>query len=628
MGVSFSSQVLQKVIVIAFSFLYANLGAEPASYFSLYDVAPKYDVTAKYFDHVNPNAPKRGALKIAVVGTFDGLNPFAVMGSSPMYIALLCFATLFEDSQDEIAICYPYVAKSLEISDDKKIITYHLREDATFSDGTPITAEDVVWGFNFLIKINPMMKQYYKDVSKVEAVDQHTIRFHSTNPGNKELPQILGQLRVFPSKFFKENMTENGSMRKSFPSSGPYKISVADFGRTLVFERVKNWWGEKIPSNVGMYNFDTIELQYYRDKNAAFQAFLSGNINLWIEASSKQWHTAYDIQAVKDGKIVKKILTGNTLQATRGYAFNLRRQKFQDVRVRRAISMLFNFESMNKSMLYNEYFRLNSYYGSAELAHSGEPLGEELALLQPYKDKLPAEVFGSSFKNPTYLEDIIPRETLQQALDLLKEAGWELKDQKLTNVNGEVFEIVFPYIDVSLEKVILHFQRNLAVAGINLKPRQVDASTYTEMVDQFDFDMAMVLIPQSHSLGNEQRDYFGSRSAHVKGSKNLAGIQNPVVDELIEKLIVAKDYQSMLNCAHAIDRVLCWNYYIITNWDFTGLRTAFWDTFEMPEKSPKYSPFPVLTWWEKLSVSAVEEKIAQEHGMVQKIMNRIKGWIS
>ncbi len=629
MGISLSSKALQKIIVILFSFL-ANLSAESLPYFSVYNVAPKYDATAKHFDTVNPNAPKGGALKMAVVGTYDGLNPFAVMGSSPMHIAIFCFAMLLDESQDEVGISYPYVAKSLEISDDKRTITFHLREDATFSDGTPITAEDVVWSFNFLIKINPMMKQYYKDIAKVEAVDQRTVKFYKKNPKNKEMPGILGQLYIYPSKFFKENMTENGTMRKPFPSSGPYKVSVADFGSTLIFERVKNWWGEKLLTNVGQYNFDTIELQYYRDRNAAFQGFLARNVNLWIEAFSKQWHTAYDIPAVKDGKIIKKILTGSNIQATRGFAFNLRRKKFQDIRVRKAISMLFNFESMNKAMLYNEYNRLNSYYGNTELAHSGAPSGEEFSLLQPYKDKLPAEVFGPSFKNPVYEQDIIPRETLQQVLDLLKEAGWELKDQKLTNVKGEVFEILFPYMDASLEKVILHMQRNLAVAGIAVKPRQVDASTYTEMVDQFDFDMAIVLIGQSRSLGNEQRDYFGSKSANVKGSKNLAGIQNPVVDELIEKLIVVKDYQSMLNCVHAIDRVLCWNYYIITNWDFTGLRIAYWDTFAMPEKSPKYSPFPMLAWWEKPSVSgsAVEGKAPQDQGIIEKITNKIKGWFS
>ncbi len=626
MGNYLSCKIQQKIILVFLYFLYASLSAEPTSYFSVHNVAPKYDATAQHFNYVNPNAPKGGALKLAAIGTYDGLNPFAIMGTSPIHIAIFCFARLLDESQDEIGISYPYLAKSLEISSDKKTITYHLREDATFSDGSPITAEDVIWSFNFLIKINPMMKQYYKDISKVETIDQHTIKFHSKNPGNKELPGILGQIYIYPSKFFKENMTESGVMTKPFPTSGPYKISIADLGHTLVFERVKNWWGEKIPTNVGQYNFDTIELQYFRDQNAAFQSFLAGNSNLWIEASANKWHTAYDISAVKDGKIIKKIVPGGTVQATKGFAFNLRRGKFQDVRVRKAISMLFNFESLNKSMFYNEYYRLNSYYGNAELAHSGEPTKEELDLLQPYKEKLPAEVFGPSFKNPVYKEDIVPRETLQQALDLLKESGWELKNQKLTNSKGEVFEILFLYTNASLEKVILHMQRNLAVAGIDLKPRQVDASTYTEMVDQFDFDIVMIGIPQSHSLGNEQREYFGSKSAHVKGSKNLAGIENSVVDELIEKLVVAKDYQSMVNYAHAIDRILCWNYYIIMNWDFAGIRTAYWDKFSMPKKSPKYSPFPILTWWAK--ADTLREKTLPQQSLFTKIFNTIKSWVS
>lgn len=626
MGFKLSRKIQQKIVVILFSFLGASLDAESLTYFSVHNTASKYDERTQYFDYVNPNAPKGGALKLAVIGTYDGLNPFAVMGTSPIHIAIFCFAKLLDESQDEIGISYSYVAKNLEISDDKKTITYHLREEAIFSDGTPISAEDVIWSFNFLIKINPMMKQYYQDVSKVVAIDQHTVKFHSKNPGNKELPRVLGQIYIYPSKFFKEHMNESGVMTKPFPSSGPYKISVADFGRTLVFERVKNWWGEKIPSNVGQYNFDTIELQYFRDQNAAFQSFLAGNSNLWLEASANKWHTAYDIAAVKDGKIIKRIIPGSSIQATKGFAFNLRREKFQDIRVRKAISMLFNFESLNRSMFYNEYYRLNSYYGNSELAHNGEPTGEEINLLQPYKDKLPAEVFGPSFKNLVYKEDILPREILQQALDLLKEAGWELKDQKLMNTKGEVFEITFLYTNAILEKVILHMQRNLAVAGIELKPRQVDASTYTEMVDQFDFDMVMVGIAQDHSLGNEQREYFGSKSASVKGSKNLAGIKNTVVDELIEKLVVAKDYQSMLNCVHAIDRVLCWNYYMIMNWDFAGLRAAYWNKFAMPEKSPKYSPFPVLTWWEKPDIQ--HEEAPQDQGIINKIISTIKSWIA
>lgn len=623
MGDQLSHKIQKSLKLFSFCFL-TYLHAEPTPYFSVYNAAPKYDIHAKHFDYVNPNAPKQGVLKTAIVSTFDNLNPFSIMGTSTPYISIFCFARLFDDSQDEVSVSYPYAAKSIEISHDKKSITFYLNETAKFSDGSPITADDVVWSFNFLIKINPMMKQYYKDIIKVEAVNQHTILFYSKNPHNKELPYILGQIYIFHSRFFKEHMNERGVITKPFPVSGPYQIHTADWGRIIIFERVKNWWGENLLVNKGLYNFDTVELQFFKEKNAAFQAFLAGDVNLWIEAAAKQWHTGYDVAAVKDGKIIKTIIPSDAYQATKGFAFNLRRQKFQDIRTRKAISLLFNFESINKALFYNEYFRLNSYFGKAELSHQGTPQENELKILLPYKNKVPAEVFGPSFKNPVYTDDFIPRETLQQALDLLKEAGWKLKNQILTNKNNEAFEFNFLYTDSSLEKIILHLQRNLAVAGIKLIPKQVDASTYTEMVDQFDFDMIMLSIAQSHSLGNEQREFFGSKSAHIKGARNLAGIENPVIDELIEKLIAAKDYQSMLDHAHAIDRILCWNYYIVMNWDFSGIRTAYWNQFATPEKSPKYSPFPILSWYTK----DIDQSTPHEQSLFSKISQIIKDWFS
>lgn len=624
MGNSFSRKA-HKIVKLFFFCLLFDLYAEPIPYFSVYNTTPKYGAEAKHFDYINPNAPKKGALKISIAGTFDSLNPFSVMGNSPMHIAMLCFARLFDESQDEVGISYPYAAESIEISNDKSKITFFLRKNAVFSDGSPITADDILWSFNFLVKINPMMKQYYKDIIKVEVLNPHTIRFHSKNPNNKELPLILGQIYIYHSKFFEKYANERGAITKPFPVSGPYKICTADFGRTLVFERVKNWWGEDLLTNKGLYNFNIIEGHFFKDTIVAFQAFLAKNINLWIETSPKQWHTAYDVTSVKDKKIIKKLIPTENFQATKGLVFNLRREKFQDIRVRKAISLLFNFESLNKSVFYNEYSRLNSYYGTGELAHKGELTGEELEILQPYKNKVPSEVFGSTFKNPIYTDDFIPRKTLKQILALLKEAGWELKDQKLTNKNGEIFEINFLYSNSILEKVILHLQRNLQVAGIKLNPRFVDVTTYTEMIDQFDFDMATILIPQAHFLGNEQREFFGSKSARVKGSKNLAGIENAVVDELIEKLISAKNYQSMLHYAHAIDRVLCWNYYMILDWNFSALRIAYWNQFAMPEKTAKYAIFPILTWWFKQDIT--NEKTSPDQNIFTKIFNKVKGWI-
>lgn len=623
MGYKFSRKVYKKLRLILFCF-FSCLHAGHQFHFSVYNTPPKYDIHTKHFDYANPDAPKGGALKIGILGTFDGLNPFSIIGNSPSHIGLFCFAKLLDDSKDEIGVSYPYVAKSLKISKDKKKIIFYLREDASFSDGSPITAEDVLWSFNFLIKINPMMRQYYKNIIKVDIINQKTIVFYNNNPHNKELPQILGQIYVFHSKFFKKHANERGAITKPFPVSGPYKISIVDFGHSITLKRIKNWWGEKLPINRGLYNFDIIEGQFFKDSMIAFQAFLSGNTNFWVETSPKQWHTAYNIKAVKEGNILKKLIPNENSQYTKGMIFNLRRTKFQDIRVRKAISLLFNFESMNKSLFYNEYKRLNSYYGYAKLAHPKEISQAELKILEPYKNKIPEEIFSSSFKNPVYTDNLVPRETLQLALDLFKQAGWELKDQQLTNKNKEIFEIDFVYSNSAFEKVILHLQRNLQVVGIKLNPRLVDACTYTEMLDRFDFDMTNLIIPQSHSLGNEQREFFGSKSANIKGSKNLAGINNVIIDELVEKLIVAKDYQSMLDYTHAIDRVLCWNYYMILQYDFPYLRIAYWNKFGMPEKIPQYFPIPFLSWWMK----DTEQQTQKNSSIFSGIYSILKGWFS
>lgn len=596
-----------------------NLWAEPQHYFSVYNEKPLYSESVKNFDKINPDAPKGGKLHFSRVGTFDHLNPFIIFGSHPLMVDLLCFARLLEQSYEEIGVHYGYLAKAVEVSDDKKTITFYLNENATFSDGSSITADDVVWSFEYLIKVSPQMKQYYSDVKSVKAIGTHTVVFTSENPKNKELPSIIGQLFILSKKYFEKNMPESGAFTDTFPVSGPYKVAKVVVGKTLVFERVKNWWGEKIPCNVGLYNFDQVHVDYYRDDKAAFQSFLSGNANVWFETSAKQWNTAYDVPAVKKGKIKKTILVGDKIARTGGFAFNLRKEKFQDARVRKALTLLFNFESLNRSSFFNEYSRLNSYYGSQELAHKGKPSELELKILEPFKQKLPKEVFEQAFKNNVYTQDILPREIIQEALDLLKEAGWAVKDQHLVNAKGEIFEITIPFTVAGSDKPILHIQRNFQAVGIKVIPRQLDVSTYTEVLDQFDYDMCSVLIPQSHLVGNEQREYFGSKSADVKGSKNYSGIKNPVIDELIEHLINAQEYTKMLASAHAIDRVLCWNYYILLGWYFDGVCAAYWDKFDMPKETPKYSVVPIFSWWAKSEIATTGEESASW-------FEKIKAW--
>ena len=613
---------LRCVFFIGLLFLNNILHAEAKHYFSVYNEKPLYNADVKYFDKINPDAPKGGKLHFSWLGTFDHLNPFIILGTHPALVNLLCFARLLEQSNEEIGVHYGYLAKAVEVSDDKKNITFYLNEKATFSDGTQITADDVVWSFKYLIKASPQMKQYYSDVVDAQATNTHTVVFTSKNPNNKELPSIIGQLPVLSKKYFEKNIPESGAFTEPFPVSGPYKISKVLLGKTIVFERVNNWWGEKVPCNVGMYNFDQIQADYYRDDKAAFQSFLSGSANVWFESSAKQWNTAYEVPPVKQGKIKKTILTGDKIAKTSGFAFNLRKEKFQDVRVRKAITLLFNFESLNKSVFYNEYSRLNSYYGSQELTHQGTPSELELKILEPFKDQLPKEAFEKAFKNHVYTQDIAPREVIQEALDLLKEAGWVVKDQELVNAKGEAFEITIPFATAGLDKPILHLQRNLQAVGIKVIARQLDVSTYTEALDQFDYDMCSILIPQSHLLGNEQSGYFGSKAADIKGSQNYAGIKNPVIDKLIEQLVDAQEYKEMLATVHAIDRVLCWNYYIVLGWDFYGVRTAYWDKFGMPKETPKYSVVPIFSWW------AMPESNTKEPQNTISLFDKIKAWFS
>lgn len=584
------------LLKIAFSLIFLNF-IFASSYFNVYNLKPVHNENSKHFLGVNPNAPKGGKFCFAVIGSYDHLNPFIVIGNSPVLLNTLCFARLLESSPDELFTNYPYLAKTIEISADRKIITFNLFENATFSDGSPITAHDVEWSFEYIKSAHPKYKSYYHDIESVKVINDHKIQFVSKNPNNKEIPAILGQIFILSKKYFTKNMPESGAITEPFPVSGPYLIKSVDHGKTIVFERIKNWWGEKVISNVGFYNFDIVKVDYYRERNAAFQAFLSGDINLWIESSAKQWHTAYNVPAVAQGKIKKEILKTGRTPHTRGFVFNLRKSKFKDIKVRKAITLLFNFHSLNRTMFYNEYELLNSYYGCEELAHKGEPIGEELSLLEPFKHKLPKEVFGSSFENKVYNSDFIPREIVEEAIKLLKESGWEIKDHTLVNNKGEKFEIVIPFVQSDFEKIILHIQRNLQTIGIKVVPKQLDSSSYTEVVNQFDYDMCYLLIPQSYSLGNEQKEYFGSKSAKIKGSKNLAGIENEVVDSLINTLINSQSYESMLSAAHAIDRVLCWNYYMIMGWDFDGLRIAYQDIFERPQVVSKYSPIPMFSWW-------------------------------
>lgn len=558
----------------------------------------KYPSTFTHFEYVNPNAPKGGELKTAGLGTFDNLNPFIIKGTPVVGISR-CYAALLDQSFDEPASHYGYVAEAISVAPDLSWVIFKLNPKAQFNNGQKITADDVIFSFNALReKGQPLFRTYYKAITKVEKLSEHEVKFHC--PGNKsrEIPSILGQVPVLSKTYYETHPFEETTLTPS-PCSGPYEISSIDAGRSITYKRIKNWWGENIPSQKGRYNFDIIKVDYYRDSNAMFEAFKNGQIDIRYESSAKLWSTGYTFPAVEQGFVKKeKIKHSLCLPGSYGLFFNTRREIFKDRKVRQALTEMFDFNWANKNLFYNMYQRIQSYFPNTAFAASGIPEGEEKALLEPYKGQIPVEVFTTPFTLPEHPNEQSIRKSADKALCLLKDAGWEIKNQKLINVKtGKPFVFEALIYDQSSEKVFLHFQGYLKFVGIEMKVRLVDVSTYQERIDQFDFDMILASNPQSPSPGNEQRDMWSSVAANAKGSRNVAGIQEKAIDEIIEKLIDAKDYKTLITTTKALDRLLLWGYYMIPAWTTDSIPIVFWDRFSRPTITPTFNPFTFDAWW-------------------------------
>lgn len=596
----------------------------------------KYPSTFTHFDYVNPNAPKGGEIKAAGLGTFDNLNPFIIKGTSAQGISK-CYATLLESSFDEPATHYGYVAEAVSVAPDFSWVIFKLNPKACFNNGKGITADDVIFSFNILReKGQPLFRTYYKAITTVEKLSDFEVKFHC--PGNKsrEIPAILGQLSILSKVYYETHSFEETTLTPP-PSSGPYEIESLDAGRSITYKRVKNWWGENIPSQKGRHNFDIIKVDYYRDSNAMFEAFKNGQVDIRHEGSSKLWSTAYTFPAVEQG-FVKKNLVKHSLciPGSQGLYFNTRREIFENRKVRRALTEMFNFNWANKNLFYNMYQRIQSYFPNTPFAATGIPEGDEKALLEAYKDQIPAEVFEAPFTLPEHNDEKDIRESSNKALSLLKEAGFEIKNQKLINVKtGKPFAFEALIYDQSLEKVFLHFQGYLKLIGIEMKIRLVDVSTYQERTDQYDYDMIMATNPQSPTPGNEQRDMWGSAAANMKGSANKAGIHEKAIDEIIEKLIDSKDYTTLIITTKALDRLLLWGYYMVPAWTTNSVPIAFWDRFNYPGITPPYNPFTFDAWWIDTDKEKRLPSQAQRHSGVEKTMTPLKteakpassGWI-
>jgi microcin C transport system substrate-binding protein len=567
----------------------------------------KYQEAFTHFDYVNPNAPKGGEIKVAGFGTFNSLNPFIIKGTSAQGISD-CYATLLSPCFDEPASYYGYVAESIKVAPDFSWVIFKINPKACFNNGNSITADDIIFSFNILReKGQPFFRTYYKAITKVEKISDHEVKFDCPGNHSREIPVILGQLPVLSKSYYETHNFDETTL-DPFPSSGAYEVESLEAGRSITYKRVTNWWGENIPSQKGQHNFDKIKVEYYRDSNAMFEAFKNGEVDIRYESTAKLWSTAYNFPAIEQGLVKKEEIKHSLcLPGSYGLFFNTRRDIFMNRKVRQALTEMFNFEWANKNLFYNMYKRIHSYFPNTPFSATGVPENEEKKLLETYKDDIPAEVFSIPFSLPEHKSEQDIRKSSDKALSLLKEAGFEIRNQKLINTKtGKPFIFEALIYDQSTEKIFLHFQNHLKLIGVEMKLRLVDVSTYQERVDQYDYDMIVANNPQSPTPGNEQRDMWSTAAANMKGSRNIAGIHEKPIDEIIEKIVESKDYKTLITTTKALDRLLLWGYYMIPAWASDNILIAFWDRFGRPNTTPPYNPVTSNAWW--IDVSK-EEKL-------------------
>jgi len=562
---------------------------------------PKYEAEFTHFDYASENAEKGGSVKLAAIssGGFDSLNPYILKGIAANGISTYFYETLTANSDDEAFSQYAWVAEKMDIADDRSWVIFEVNRAARFHDGHPITAEDVKFSFELLIaEGNPFYAAYYYDVSKVEILGTHKIKFTSGNPDNRELPLILGQIPIFPAHYW-ENHNFNETSLNPPVGSGPYRIKSVDPSRRIVYERVKDYWAKDIPVNKGRFNFDEISIDYYRDATVAIEALKSAEYDFRAENSAKAWATQYVGPKFDSGEIVREQVPHEIQTGMQAFVFNTRLDKFSDARVRRALGYMFDFEWTNKNIFYSQYARTLSYFSNSELASTALPGPEELKILELYRDQLPRELFTEPYTLPTTKGDGNIRGLVRESLRLLKAAGWEVKNKQLTQLSsGEVMAITFLIYDQSSQRMILPLTKNLERLGVNSEVQMVDTQQYVNRISQFEFEVFTNVFAQSNSPGNEQRDFWHSEEVNNPGSRNVIGVSNPVVDALITKVIDARDRDDLIFSTRALDRVLLWQHYVIPQFHSRNHRLVYWDKFEKPTISPKYA-VGLENWWAK-----------------------------
>jgi microcin C transport system substrate-binding protein len=512
---------------------------------------------------------------------------------------------------------YGLLAEAASHPDDFSSVTYRLRANARWYDGKPVTPDDVIFSFDAFKKNSPYHGAYYRHVVKAEKSGEREVTFTFDGPGNRELPQIVGQLSVLPKHWW-EGTDKSGKKRDVTQTtlepplgSGPYRLKDFVAGHSIVYEKVAEYWGKDVNVTIGTRNFQQLRYEYFRDSTVALEAFKGDQVDWRTENSAKNWATSYDFPAVRDKRVVLEEFPISNVGSMQAFAFNIRRDKFKDTRVRRAFNFAFDFEEMNRTIFFGQYKRISSYFEGTELASSGIPQGKELAILQSVKDKVPADLFSKPYTNPVGGSQQADRNNLREALALFREAGYEIKDTKLVNAKtGEPFSVEFLAEDPTTERFVLFYRPSLQRLGMTVNVRVVDAAQYENRLRQRDFDIIVGSWGESLSPGNEQRDFWSSQAADQPGSRNLIGIKNPAVDALIDRVIFAKDRDDLVAATKALDRVLLWNFYVVPQWTYPYVRTVRWDRFGRPKDMPKYgrSAFPTIWWWDADKAAKVPQR--------------------
>jgi len=588
-------------LFVSFTLLgYSALGASPQPAISLYgDI--KYPADFKHFDYVNPNAPQGGELKLSSIGTFDNLNPYIIKGQPAASVDSLTNITLMVQSYDEPFSMYAELAETVEHASDNSSITFNLNPKAFWDDGNPITAGDVVWTFNTLQKEGmPFYRAYYSDVAEAKAENDKRVTFTFKTKTNRELPLIIAQMPILPQHYWTNKKFAETTLEPP-ASGGPYKISNVVAGRSITYSKNKDWWGNSLPVNKGRYNFDKITFTYYKDQNVVLEAFFAGEYDVQQESVAKLWQTAYNAPPVLDGRIIKREIENKQPVGMQAFIYNTRRPVFQDVEVRKALSYAFDFDWENKQFAFGTYKRTRSFFENSELAATGLPSDKELVLLNPLKDKIPADVFTTEFNPPKTDGSGNNRANLKIGSDILEAAGYKVSQDgiRVHEKTGQRLEFQMADANPALERWVLPFIQNLRKMGVDAKFRVIDSTQYINRMQNFDFDMTISVIGQSDSPGNEQREYWTSAKADIVGSRNYIGIKNPAIDTLVDNLIGSATRADLVASTRALDRVLQWNHYVIPNWHYNKWRMAWWSHIEHPENLSGMTPAVLDTWWMK-----------------------------